>query len=156
MKNKLYIVAIASIGLFSSCDDFLTADLKGDYTSANYYTSAESATQVVNGVYNSLYGNTLWVFGDVASDDAVKGGNAGDQADMNFINDFTATSANGFINTYWKATYETIARANNAITNIAPMTIDEDLRNRLVGEAKYLRAFSSFNLVNIYRKVPMK
>jgi len=156
MKNKLYIVAIASMGLFTSCNDFLTADLKGDYTSANYYTSAESATMAVTGIYNSLYGNTLWIFGDVASDDAVKGGNAGDQADMNFINDFTATSANGFINTYWQATYETIARANNAITYIAPMAIDETLRNKLVGEAKFLRAFSYFNLVNIYGKVPLK
>jgi len=156
MKNKLYIFAIASIGLFTSCNDFLTEDLKGDYTSANYYTSAESATMAVTGIYNSLYGNTLWVFGDVASDDAVKGGNAGDQADINFINDFTATSANGFINTYWKSTYETIARANNAIINITPMAIDETLRNRLVGEAKFLRAFSYFNLVNIYGKVPLK
>ena len=110
----------------------------------------------VTGIYNSLYGNTLWVFGDVASDDAVKGGNAGDQADINGINDFTATSANGFLNTFWQSTYETIARANNAITYISPMAIDATLRDRLVGEAKYLRAYSYFNLVNIYGKVPLK
>ncbi|HEY6913323.1 MAG TPA: RagB/SusD family nutrient uptake outer membrane protein, partial [Paludibacter sp.] len=157
MKKRHYIlIAIASIGLFSSCNDFLTADLKGDYTSANYYTSPEAATMAVTGIYNSLYGSTLWMFGDVASDDAVKGGNAGDQADINGINDFTATSDNGIINTYWQATYETVARANNAIAYIAPMSFDATLRDRLVGEAKFLRAYSYFNLVNIYGKVPLK
>jgi hypothetical protein len=41
-------------------------------------------------------------FGDVASDDAVKGGNAGDQADINGINDFTATTDNGALYNYGK------------------------------------------------------
>jgi len=156
MKKILYIIVVAVLGLFSSCTDFLTAELKGDYTSANYYTTSAAATMAVTGIYNSLYGNTLWIFGDVASDDAVKGGNAGDQADINAINDFTATSDNGVLSTYWQATYETIARANNAIKYIAPMSIDATLKNRLVGEAKYLRAYSYFNLVNIFGKVPLK
>ena len=156
MKKIFYIIVVAVLGLFYSCSDFLTAELKGDYTSANYYTTAESATMAVTGIYNSLYGNTLWIFGDVASDDAVKGGNAGDQADINAINDFTATSDNGVLSTYWQATYETIARANNAIKYISPMSIDATLKNRLVGEAKYLRAYSYFNLVNIFGKVPLK
>ena len=157
MKKRLYIIAIACISLFSSCTDFLTSELKADYTSENYYTTPEAATMAVTGIYNSLYGsNTLWVFGDVASDDAVKGGNAGDQADINAINDFTAPSDNGFINTFWQSSYETIARANNAITYISPMSIDVTLRNRLVGEAKFLRAYAYFNLVNIYGKVPLK
>ncbi len=156
MKKKLYILVVASIALLSSCNDFLTADLKGDYTSENYYTSPEAATMAVTGVYNSLYGSKLWVFGDVASDDAVKGGNAGDQADINGINDFTATSDNGILNTYWQSAYETIARANNAIAYIPPMSFDATLRDRLVGEAKFLRAYSYFNLVNIFGKVPLK
>jgi len=157
MKKRLYIIVIACMAVFSSCSDFLTEELKADYTSKNYYTTPEAATMAVTGIYNSLYGsNTLWVFGDVASDDAVKGGNAGDQADINAINDFTAPSDNGFINTFWQSTYETIARANNAITYITPMSIDVTLRNRLVGEAKFLRAYAYFNLVNIYGKVPLK
>jgi len=157
MKTRLYIIALACLALFSSCTDFLTAELKADYTSENYYTTPEAATMAVTGIYNSLYGsNTLWVFGDVASDDAVKGGNAGDQADINAINDFTAPSDNGFINTFWQSSYETIARANNAITYISPMNIDVTLRNRLVGESKFLRAYAYFNLVNIYGKVPLK
>jgi len=156
MKKILYIIVVAVLGICTSCSDFLTEQLKGDYTSSNYYTTPEAATMAVTGIYNSLYGNTLWIFGDVASDDAVKGGNAGDQADINAINDFSAAADNGVLNVFWKSTYETIARANNAITYIAPMTIDATLKSRLVGEAKYLRAYSYFNLVNIFGKVPLK
>lgn len=142
--------------LFNACSDFLDTELKGEYTSDNYYTTAESATMAVTAIYHSLYGNTLWVFGDVASDDAVKGGTPGDQADINAIDDFSANSENGFLSAFWKSSYETVARANNAITYIAPMDIDAPLRDRLVGEAKFLRAYTYFNLVNIFGKVPLK
>lgn len=147
---------LSVVGWMASCSGFLNEQLKVDYTSSNFYTSPENATAAVTGIYNSLYGNTLWIFGDVASDDAVKGGNAGDQPDIVGIDDFTAKSDNGALATFWQSTYETIARANNAIYYIAPMKIDATLRNQLVGEAKYLRALSYFNLVNIFGKVPLK
>ena len=156
MKKLIYIVVLATIGCATSCSDFLNEQLKGSYTSSNLYTTPANATEAVTGIYNSLYGNTLWIFGDVASDDAVKGGNPGDQPAMVSIDDFSATSDNGALATFWQSTYETIARANNAIYYIAPMNIDVTLRNRLVGEAKYLRALSYFNLVNIFGKVPLK
>lgn len=154
MKKILCFFAIALF--LPACSDFLTTDLKGEYTSENYYTTPEAATMSVTAVYNSLYGNTLWIFGDVASDDAVKGGNSGDQADINAIDDFSASSDNGFLSAFWKSSYETIARANNCITYIAPMNINATLRDRLVGEAKFLRAYTYFNLVNIFGKVPLK
>ena len=156
MKKIKILILIAFSLLTFSCENFLQKDLKGEYTSENFFTSAENATMAVNGIYNSLYNNTLWIFGDVASDDAVKGGNAGDQADINGINDFTATADNGVLNTYWKSTYEVIARANNAIAYIPTIPMDSTLRNRLVGEAKFLRSYAYFNLVNIFGKIPLK
>lgn len=159
MNNKIIkITAVLGATLaLASCSGFLDEDLKGSYTSKNLYTTESKALATVNGVYNSLYGNTQWIFGDVASDDAVKGGNAGDQAEIDRIDDFTANADNGVISTYWQNTYETIARANNAIAEIGAMTFkDETLRNRYVAEAKLLRAYSYFNLVNIFGKVPLK
>ncbi|MDP4276630.1 MAG: RagB/SusD family nutrient uptake outer membrane protein [Bacteroidota bacterium] len=156
MKKYDIILSLTLLGLLSSCSGFLDEKLKGQYSAENYYTTEEAATQAVNGIYNSLYSIKLWVFGDVASDDAVKGGNAGDQGDINFINDFTASSDNGVISTFWQDTYETISRANNVIAYVPSMSIDATLRDRLVGEAKFLRAFSYFNLVNVFGKVPLK
>lgn len=153
MKKYLAIITIAILAV--SCN-FLDEDLKGGYTSENYYTSSSKAEMAVNAVYNSLYNNILWMFGDVASDDSVKGGDAGDQPQINEINDLNATTDNGSLNTFWSDTYETISRANNVIEYVGEMGIDSKLKDRLVGEAKFLRAYSYFNLVNIFGSVPLK
>jgi hypothetical protein len=100
--------------------------------------------------------NGMWVFGDVASDDAVKGGNPGDQAEITYIDEFNVDANNGVINNYWGFAYEAIARANNVIANVPAVTMDEAKKNRIIGEAKFLRAYSYFNLVNVFGKVPLK
>ena len=152
--KKIFTVFFATM-LAVSCN-FLDEPLKGGYSSKNYYTCQSKAEMATNAIYNSLYGNTLWIFGDVASDDAVKGGNAGDQVEIDYIDNFSAAPDNGCISTYWTNTYETISRANNVIANVPSMNFDAEIKNRLVGEAKFLRAYAYFNLVNIFGEVPLK
>lgn len=138
-----------------SCDDFLTEDLKGDFTSQNITSTEESADQVITGVYNAAaYSINLWKFGDVASDDAVKGGNPGDQADLTYIENFTAGADNGVLSEFWQNTYETIARANKAIELLKGK--DFETAPQMINEARFLRAYSYFQLVNIFGKVPLK
>ncbi|MBR1573836.1 MAG: RagB/SusD family nutrient uptake outer membrane protein [Bacteroidales bacterium] len=156
MKARIYIVVAAAMLIFASCDKFLSENLKGGYSSENYYTTESKAEMAVNAIYNSLYGNILWMFGDVASDDSVKGGDDGDQPQINEIDSFTATADNGSVGTFWQDSYETIARANNAIAGISGMQLDKEVADRLMGEAKFLRAYSYFNLVNVFGKLPLK
>lgn len=155
-RSGLALMLIA----LSSCTDFLTEDLKGTFSTDTFYKNDKQAIQAINGVYNAItflnFNNAIWVFGDVASDDAVKGGNPGDQAEITYIDEFTADANNGIINNYWSFAYEAIARANNVIASVPAVEMDEVLRNRIVGEAKFLRAYSYFNLVNIFGKVPLK
>ncbi len=142
------------------CTDFLTEDLKGDFSSSTFYKNESQALQAVNGAYNGLafsrFDNALWVFGDIASNDAVKGGNPGDQAEITYIDEFNADANNGIISNYWAFAYENIARTNNVITSVPAVEMDESLRNRIVGEAKFIRAYNYFNLVNIFGRVPLK
>lgn len=142
------------------CTDFLTEDLKGDFASSTFYKNESQALQAVNGAYNGLafsrFDNALWVFGDIASNDAVKGGNPGDQAEITYIDEFNADANNGIISNYWAFAYEDIARANNVITNVPAVEMNEGLRNRIIGEAKFIRAYNYFNLVNIFGRVPLK
>ncbi len=146
--------------LLGSCTDFLTEDLKGTFSTDTYYQNDKQALQAINGVYNAMLftnsDNVIWVFGDVASDDAVKGGNPGDQAEITYIDEFSANSTNGMIINYWTFAYEAIARANNVIANVPAVPMDEALKNRIVGEAKFIRAYNYFNLVNIFGRVPLK
>lgn len=158
---NITVLILAGVTLvLGSCKDFLTEDLKGEFSTDTYYQNDKQALQAITGVYNALTftnsNNVIWVFGDVASDDAVKGGNPGDQAEIKYIDEFTANSTNGMIINYWTFVYEAIARANNVIAYVPGITMDEALRNRIVGEAKFIRAYSYFNLVNVFGKVPLK
>lgn len=154
--KKIFCVTILSLGLMS-CSDFLDEKLKGSFTSDNIYSNADQAGTAVNGIYNgATYSVNLWKFGDVASDDALKGGNEGDQSELTGLDDFTANSANGAIAEFWQNTYETVIRANNVINGVVATNMDAELKQRYIGEAKFLRAYSYFQLVNIFGKVPLK
>jgi hypothetical protein len=158
--KKIISFCIILFFALTSCEDFLTEELKGEFSSDTFYQNDKQAIQALNGVYNAISfrsaDNDIWVFGDVASDDAVKGGNPGDQAEIVYIDEFTANATNGIIINYWTFVYEAITRANNVMANVPAVSMEEELKNRIIGEAKFIRAYSYFNLVNIFGKVPLK
>jgi hypothetical protein len=158
--HSAIVLMICSMTILSDCTKFLTEDLKGEFSSETFYQNDKQAIQAVNGVYNAIsfsgFSNAIWVFGDVASDDAVKGGNPGDQSEITYIDEFNADANNGIISNYWSHSYEAIARANNVIANVPGVPMDEVMKNQIIGEAKFIRAYSYFNLVNIFGKVPLK
>ncbi|HEX8041184.1 MAG TPA: RagB/SusD family nutrient uptake outer membrane protein [Chryseosolibacter sp.] len=143
-----------------SCDEFLEENLQGTYSSETFYKTEAHAQLAITGVYNAASfastDNKLWVIGDVASDDATKGGGAGDQSDIQFIDEFSYTRSNGVLDRIWKRYYEGISRANYLLYYGTAIEMDADLRNRILGEAKFLRAYFYFNIVNIFGDIPLK
>jgi hypothetical protein len=144
----------------TSCHNFLQEDLQGTFSSATFYKSESDALVAITGVYNSsAFVNTmnqLWVFGDVASDDAVKGGLAGDQVDVQYIDQFNYVRTNTVLANVWQYYYDGISRANYVLYYVPSINMNAALRNRILGEAKFLRAYFYFNLVNIYGEIPLK
>jgi starch-binding outer membrane protein, SusD/RagB family len=156
--NKILISLF--VLFFSGCSDFLEEAPEGTYSNATFYKTEAHALLAISGVYNSTTfistNNNLWVFGDVASDDATKGGAAGDQSDIQFIDEFSYSRNNGSLEKIWKHYYEGITRANYLLYYGPAISMDENLKNRILGEAKFLRAYFYFNLVNIFGDVPLK
>jgi len=161
MKSTYKIIFfLALIWFVSACADFLDETPKGKYTTENFYKTEEHAMLAITGVYNKASfvstNNALWVFGDVASDDAVKGGAAGDQSEIQFLEEFDYSANNGFLLKIWSQYYEGITRANYLLYYADNIDMDADLKARILGEAKFLRAFFYFNLVNIFGEIPLK
>lgn len=155
-KILLAFILIMSV----SCADFLEEDLQGKYSDATFYKTEAHAFLAIAGIYNTTSfvstDNKLWVIGDVASDDATKGGGAGDQSDIQFIDEFSQSRSNGVLDRIWKSYYEGISRANYLLYYGSGINMDEGLRNRILGEAKFLRAYFYFNLVNTFGDIPLK
>ena len=164
MKTTLYktFIIIMMASLLYACEDILNTELKGSYTTETFFVSEENAILAVNAAYRPLSfatdGGEIWVVGDTRSDDAVKGGDAGDKADAADIDNFVENTNNGVVATIWANYYEGITRCNYAIVNVGAMNapvIDADLKGRLIAEAKFLRAYYYFLLINIYGDVPV-
>ncbi len=157
----IYRTCIILIALLSSsCADFLEEELEGTYSNENFYKTEEHALLAITGVYNiasfTSTNNALWVFGDVVSDDAVKGGGAGDQNDIQFLDEFNYSRNNGFLEKVWKHYYEGITRANYLLYYADGIQMDANRKATVIAEAKFLRAFFYFQLVNIFGEVPLK
>ncbi|MEO6166366.1 MAG: RagB/SusD family nutrient uptake outer membrane protein [Chitinophagales bacterium] len=161
---KSAFIALAFISV-TGCKKFLTTEVLGVYPESEFYTTQEQALQAITAAYqllsypSSFQGvgvqNRSWVFGDVASDDAAKGGVAGDQADIGLIDDFNITPLNGNLENEWARLYEGITRCNIVLDKIPAIEMDEELKIRILAEAKFLRAYYYFDLVNIFGEVPI-
>ena len=181
-KMKLVYKTIALVVLFAGfgCKKELYKDPIGLLTPDQVNT--DPTLNTVNAAVNSSYqllANTLNILGewrwdlgtvfrndyivsDMASDDVMKKWNPdGDQAWMDNVSSFNFTSTNQAFNGQWSYNYEGISRANLAIsylTNadvVAKIGINETLKNRLLGEVYFLRAFYYFDLVNNFGDVPL-
>ncbi len=158
--KKIYLsIVIVLLFVASGCEKFLDEQPQGDYPSEDFFQTADHAMLAINAAYVPLSfansDNRLWVFAEVASDDAVKGGFPGDQADIGLIDDFLIYSDNGNVETTWSIYYEGISRCNAILDNVPNIEMNEALKDRILGEAHFLRGFYYFQLCNIFGNVPL-
>jgi starch-binding outer membrane protein, SusD/RagB family len=144
----------------SACSDFLDKPLQGELTQESFPVSADDALLATNAVYNTLRINTyhqgLFPILDIMSDDGSKGSNPDDAAaTVGPYDRFQHIPTEGNISRWWSTLYEGVKRANVVIEKVPAITMDETLKNRYIGEAKFLRALFYFDLVRAWGGVPI-
>ena len=168
-KLRIYITAVIVLtaGLFLySCDtgEFLSTPALGS-VSEDVLANEKGADALLVGAYAALNGQNIsgfwsaggtnWVYGSVAGGDAHKGSIFNDQTPINPIMTMSHTSANGFFNDIWVARYEGISRANSVIALVPQLEdVSEADRNRIAGEARFLRGHYYFELKKMFNNVP--
>jgi hypothetical protein len=159
----LYVTLI----LAESCDDKLNVPPQAAIAFEGLNTEA-GVTGLLVSAYSALdgwfgwgvaapwgVGVSNWIYGDVAADDAAKGGGFGDQPEINLIEQYKwAPSGIPHINDKWIALYEGVARSNDAIIGIRQSTISEANKLSYEGEGRFLRAFFHFEAKKIWGRVP--
>lgn len=168
-KIALYTLSFITLSFsMTGCKDYLTEIEPGTTLLEDFYTSTAAAVQNVTGCYVPLmweYNNTYcseWFIGDVASDDALKGGGSTtDMADAYDIENWRTTDQNTLLLNFYRAQYQGIGRCNLALEYIGKMEIGTDakftqsMKNRLLGEVHFLRAYYYFRLLRVFAGVPM-
>ncbi|HLP38318.1 RagB/SusD family nutrient uptake outer membrane protein [Lacibacter sp.] len=151
------------VTLLASCKKWVDYDPKDDFlvTEGAYLASETDYRTMVVSVYSPLqWINQVVPIGDIASDNAVSGGeNASDVLSLQQIDDYTHTPVNSTLTDIWQSAYEGINRANYLTQykekNIAGTTIDFAGKEALYGEVYFIRAYYYFTLVKMFGDVPL-
>lgn len=151
-KIKLIFTALTGLlVLVTGCsDEFLTREPEGQFGQPSLLTP-DGVEGILLGAYAMIDGSGVdgsndwnvtvenWAF-NIASDDALKGTDAGDQPEQSFIEAYDFQAFNGHITNRWRSLYKGIARTNDAIVSARTVEgLDDARREQIIAEATFLR-----------------
>lgn len=158
--KKILLVIIVIIGFVSCSEDFLDVNPSQE-TPEVALSDPDVAPQLVNAIYNQFLGFNMSSFPwygatEITSDNADKGSDPGDTGTYQKNHaEYTYTETEASFRNLWENHYQGIARANRAILLLPDVDIEEDLKNRLLGEARFLRGLMYFRMVQMFGGVPL-
>ena len=163
---KKIIILILGITMLWGCDDNFLEETPLDFISTeNYFRNEDDAVAAVDGVYSAFVSgeeHRYYIITDLMAEavttksqiTSTTGNNLGDYDN----NNLTANSGNP--GTQWEIYYRAISRANWVLKNVEEMDeskfSDTSLKDRVIGEAYFLRALSYFTLVRFFGGVPLR
>ncbi|HOX82196.1 MAG TPA: RagB/SusD family nutrient uptake outer membrane protein [Chryseolinea sp.] len=159
---KKYTLAFIGVLLVSACGkDFLEVEPRGSDLEANYYQNEEEAYKGLVAVYDVvgfMSGGLVTKLGAVnsASDDHFAGG--GGPTDMTVFqvwSDYTLDPSVGPQSDLWSKGYSGVFRANVLLSKLPGVPMDEDQKARFVAESRFLRAYFYFDLVRLFKNIPL-
>lgn len=167
--NKKYIIAAALLILGAvnqSCsDDFIDVsptEAIEESALGEIYNNNEGANSLVTAIYAKFLDWNMSTFAwigvtSIVSDDADKGSSASDSgSDKDILDALSFTPSTPSFKELFASNYQGINRCNQALKYLPQLDkADSQLRERLTGEAKFLRAFMYFTLVRSFGGVPL-
>lgn len=158
--NKYISIAFAAVMLTACSEDFLNKAPEDSINTANFFRTQDDAIAAINGAYQplqwpKLYNMRMWTTDIMAGNSIVGAGGGTDgietQDEANFV---TSTDNQGVLD-LWRGPWPGILRCNIVLKNVTGMNINAALKNRILGEAYFLRANYYFILVRFFGDVPL-
>lgn len=161
MKKIFIISSLLVMGAIMSCNEQdLDKINPNGVTLETYFKNGDELTSGVTSIYALVQSNSLvsreWFFThDLRSDEMASGGGQL-ETPRNQLLIGVHDPGNSLVNAMWQGWYRTIHRAN-VIIDRAPgvAEIDENLRGRLLGEARFLRAWAYYEIATFFGDAPI-
>lgn len=159
------VAAPLLLGMTACSDDFL-AEVPQDFIGpGNFYKNADDAIAAVNGVYASFnapqgygsddyMGRNFYMLVEYPGEAITS--RYGATHDRGSLDAYNYTAEHVYLPTVWGAAYSAIGAANSVTSNVPGISMDPGLRDRIVAEARFLRAIHYFNLVRLFGDVPLR
>ena len=161
--KKIFQYILVAVSLFSatSCDSFIEVEPEGVI---DEQLAMENPDKMVTAAYSMLgdcwytYPFNLWPYGDVASDDCLKGGSGTTDTGYHPMEIWsTLTSTPGEFDELWYRLYCAISRCNRALVSIAEYgegKLGAETAKQRDAEVRFLRAHFYFKLLTMFRQIP--
>jgi len=163
MRNFKYVIILVTAGVFFSCNK-LVEEPESLITDQQFYKTQADGIAAVNAAYSTLnsdpasdfpiYGRDLNLMTCNASDEQIYSP-SNTNPDVRALGTATYVPANDRIRKIWQQHYYGISRANVAIDKIPDIQTDTTVKNRLIREAKFIRALLYFNIVRFWGDAPL-
>ncbi len=152
--NFLYFLVFAL--LFSCSDDFLDLAPKDQASISIFYETQDDFEVALIGAYGSFMGgrwadNLVYLL-ELRSDNATA---VGTRNNLEQISNFNAQANNGNVTSFYQNSYQAIQASNAIITRIQSKGFPAEDKNRIEGQAKFIRAMAYYYLTVIYGDVPL-
>ncbi|WP_181151486.1 RagB/SusD family nutrient uptake outer membrane protein [Sphingobacterium gobiense] len=154
MMKKIYnmILATMTVCMLGSCSDFLDRNSLVGLSEGDFWKSEDDAIMGVNAIYhaNREFVNSIVIYGmmDDFTDISYQSWATGLTTGL-----FPADA--GFYSTSWGIFYKGIYRANTVLQQVPSIQMSETTKNRVLGEATFLRGYFYFKLWDYFGGVPL-
>ncbi|WP_439130883.1 RagB/SusD family nutrient uptake outer membrane protein [Polaribacter sp.] len=152
-KLAKYLSVFIIIIFFNACQSFLEEEPLSQLSPENYYKTADHAEAALIGAYNALQrSGVLGTKQYFITTDLVR---TADWNTQGGIGTYTFSADNvQVVLELWRDHFIGINEANAVITHVPNIDMNEDRRNTLVAEGKFLKALMYFNLIRYFGDVP--
>lgn len=160
MKKIINISVYVVVLLLCGCD-FLNRSPYDSVDTSQGFQTMEDAEAAVNAAYQplqwaKLYNMRIWTLDIIAGNSEVGAGGGTDGEETVDLANFIADADNFAALDLWRGPSPGILRCNFVLQKVPAMDIDEAVKNRILGEAYFLRAHYYFILVRLFGGVPLQ
>lgn len=161
--NIKLLMVISLCILCGSCEYFVEVEVPNHkIVSETIFEEDETATRAMKGIYNELFNasfsggwsSSITVLAGLSSDILEPVNSENITYGEFHKNEISPDHSSNF--NLWSSAYNIIYMTNSMLEGLATSeNLSADLRQRLEGEARFVRAFTYFYLTNLYGDVPL-
>lgn len=157
MKSIYKLLIVLGFVAIGACE--LNEEPYGFYSKDNFYKTPGDAEAAISYAYDALtyleYSRAIFYVGDFPTDEAYPKSDEGIDG-VGLVNwDVANFRTNGMLKNFFKYAYIAINRANSVLDNIPNADFSDELKDKYLGEAYFLRAWNYFNLARNFGQVPL-
>jgi tetratricopeptide (TPR) repeat protein len=161
MKNA--IIILIAIIITSCSEDFLNLVPESSITSGNFYKTEAHFDQALVGAYTlvrAVKGSVAsWVMGEMRSDNTHLEFNISNRGpgfiEREYADFFMDDVNSGLVASMYNSCYVGIGRTNEILASVQEGSFSQESKDRILGQASFLRALFYFDLVRYFGGVPL-